>query len=896
VTVTINGTNDVPVVTNNAAAAVGSVTEAGNEDNGAVVLGTAIATGTLTSSDADAGATKAWSVVDANPNTTYGVFAVNANTGVWTYTLDNAKTATQLLKEGESVNVNYTVRVTDDKGAYADQTVTVTINGTNDVPVINAVTAPVTIFDDANNETVFATLTGTITASDMDGTIAGYSIETNAATHATALTKLGNYGTLTLTGNTYTYVPDPVKINAIPVGTNPSDSFTLVATDDKDAWTTQTLTINITGTKDLPVLKVYTSYPATVAENGTDAISTNKTAVVYTTVTDAESTPTYRVTGGYEVVGWTQTAPGATTYTRTGNFGIATLNTSNGNISYVFNDTFKESEALSVGKTDADRFFVSVTDGLATVTKMASFGVVGADDALQWKSLTPPAVTLYQLGNNRAVIRIEDVATDADSLINYSATLSGAGASTATLQSVAGALVGLINLDGLASGGGYNLTLRATSANNSSDYKDAVSANNFVSLFSSVNIVANLNTGLVDLAVGTNNNDYLLGSSLPSGLNPDGVSYWPTFLGGSGNDMLDGLTGGMAFSGGKDMDTAVLHTSEVQLSDATGSSRVHYVMSMVPIAQIQDKANYFELSQDFVDAVKSSSSYSGAQSALLAIKTSTGWAYTDAETLVVATTASTTAANASFTNASDVFVLGADADNGGRLQLRLSDAGVRLVAGGASDDILGGAGNDVIVGMGNGNGATVAGEALVADILSGGNGNDVLAGGAKLFQSGVAHKSLDVSFLYGGQGDDVLVAVSGTVNATGGTGRDVFALFSDSESLNLVIRDFDASNDRIDLSALSALKSLVDVENAASLDQVQALKDLLNSAVTSANGDITIKLDNYLSPAAQNAGLLAEIKIEAAGATNGHISTQNLVFSEQSWSPYHWRDDLNPLV
>jgi len=331
----------------------------------------------------------------------------------------------------------------------------------------------------------------------------------------------------------------------------------------------------------------------------------------------------------------------------------------------------------------------------------------------------------------------------------------------------------------------------------------------------------------------------------------------------------------------------VLHTSEVQLSDATGSSRVHYVMSMVPIAQIQDKANYFELSQDFVDAVKSSSSYSGAQSALLAIKTSTGWAYTDAETLVVATTASTTAANASFTNASDVFVLGADADNGGRLQLRLSDAGVRLVAGGASDDILGGAGNDVIVGMGNGNGATVAGEALVADILSGGNGNDVLAGGAKLFQSGVAHKSLDVSFLYGGQGDDVLVAVSGTVNATGGTGRDVFALFSDSESVNFVIKDFDASNDRLDLSALSMA------------NQTQVLQDLLSSPNNILSEDATgihLKLDAYLSDAAKAEHLQVQITIESAGASNGHFSAQNLVFAEQVWSPSQWHENLNPLM
>src|SRR5436309_8875855 len=43
VTLTITGTNDSPVITTNATAAAGAVTEAGNLDNGTVVAGTASA-------------------------------------------------------------------------------------------------------------------------------------------------------------------------------------------------------------------------------------------------------------------------------------------------------------------------------------------------------------------------------------------------------------------------------------------------------------------------------------------------------------------------------------------------------------------------------------------------------------------------------------------------------------------------------------------------------------------------------------------------------------------------------------------------------------------------------------------------------------------------------------
>ena len=41
------------------------------------------------------------------------------------------------LDDGESLTLTYTVRATDDSTAYDDQTVTITITGTNDAPVIS---------------------------------------------------------------------------------------------------------------------------------------------------------------------------------------------------------------------------------------------------------------------------------------------------------------------------------------------------------------------------------------------------------------------------------------------------------------------------------------------------------------------------------------------------------------------------------------------------------------------------------------------------------------------------------------------------------------------------------------------------------------------------------------
>ena len=131
VTVTITGSNDGPVITS--LEQTGAVVEAGNEDDGEPVAGVLTATGKVTAIDVDNGAVLTYT---GDADSTYGSFAVDAQTGDWTYTLDN--TAADSLAEGDSEEEEFTVTVTDDKGATTTQVVTITITGTNDAPVIVA--------------------------------------------------------------------------------------------------------------------------------------------------------------------------------------------------------------------------------------------------------------------------------------------------------------------------------------------------------------------------------------------------------------------------------------------------------------------------------------------------------------------------------------------------------------------------------------------------------------------------------------------------------------------------------------------------------------------------------------------------------------------------------------
>ena len=68
-------------------------------------------------------------------NGVYGTLHIDDN-GKWNYVLDNGGANVQALALGEHATDTFTVRVTDEHGASATQTVTIDIAGSNDAPVI----------------------------------------------------------------------------------------------------------------------------------------------------------------------------------------------------------------------------------------------------------------------------------------------------------------------------------------------------------------------------------------------------------------------------------------------------------------------------------------------------------------------------------------------------------------------------------------------------------------------------------------------------------------------------------------------------------------------------------------------------------------------------------------
>jgi VCBS repeat-containing protein len=379
VTVTVTGTNDSPVVTTAIGGNAGAVTEAGNLDGGAVVAGTASATGTLTSSDVDTGATSAWT---GDTTGTYGSFAIDT-AGAWTYTLDNADGDTDALAEGETVTDTFTATVTDDFGATATQVVTVTITGTNDSPVITTAvgsnTGAVTEAGNLDNGTV---VPGTASAT---GTLASTDVDTGASATWTGDTT-GTYGSFAIdTAGAWTYILDNADgdTDALAEGETVTDTFTATVTDDFGATATQLVTVTVTGTNDSPVI--------------TTIVGNNEGAV-----TEAGNLDDGTVVAGNPDTAGTLTssdvdtgATSAWTGDTTGTYGSFAIDTA-GAWTYILDNADGDTDALAEGETVTDTFTATVTDDFgATATQLVTVTVTGTNDS--------PVITTI-VGNNEGAV------------------------------------------------------------------------------------------------------------------------------------------------------------------------------------------------------------------------------------------------------------------------------------------------------------------------------------------------------------------------------------------------------------------------------------------------------------------------------------------------------------
>ena len=320
IAITVNGSNDAPTITSHDSSL--SVTEGAF----GVAAGVASASGTVHGADVDKGDTLSYHLtlggdtgtldgaalhstlyvvsdgqggvtLSADPvsGETYGKLIMGAD-GTYTFTLDNDSPVVQEMTTGDKQTLNFSVAVVDDKGAYAHESVTLTINGANDAPYMLSQKGVGTVKDDGvysaggdsgplnqdelnpvtNTDaadpgagTFKQSVSGAVKAEDYEGDELTYSLDNSGsfpvsgvpdgytASNCTVITN--DYGTLYLKSDgSYTFVldMDSPEVNALGEGQSASFSVPVSASDNNSSTSfDNAITITVKGTNDAPELE-----------------------------------------------------------------------------------------------------------------------------------------------------------------------------------------------------------------------------------------------------------------------------------------------------------------------------------------------------------------------------------------------------------------------------------------------------------------------------------------------------------------------------------------------------------------------------------------------------------------------------------------------------------------
>jgi VCBS repeat-containing protein len=240
--IVVTGVNDAPTVSN----ASGNVTE-----DAAIN----ITTGTITIADPDTSQSVSIASVNGTAfvgtstsfNGTYGNLLLNSS-GTWTYTLDNARTATNALAQNAAATESFTVTARDAVGTTATGIITVNVTGANDAPTVSNASGAVTEDATAN------TTTGTLAVSDIDnGQTASIASVNGAAFTGTFTSFTGTYGTLGLNSSgAWTYTLDNARAATqnLAGGQQVTETFAVTARDPLAATGTGNIVVTVTGAAD----------------------------------------------------------------------------------------------------------------------------------------------------------------------------------------------------------------------------------------------------------------------------------------------------------------------------------------------------------------------------------------------------------------------------------------------------------------------------------------------------------------------------------------------------------------------------------------------------------------------------------------------------------------------
>ncbi|MEO3480048.1 FG-GAP-like repeat-containing protein [Phaeobacter sp. CAU 1743] len=276
VVISIGGTNDAPILS--------LETGDGASANLTETEGALSATDTLTVRDVDVSDSVTTSVTVAQTGVTAGglsdveaaaLFTVTASatadpadTNNLTWSFDAGTDAFDYLDDGETLTLTYQVTVTDDSGAQDTQDVVISIDGTNDAPVITSAIADFGFTEAVDAASQTLSQSGTLSFDDIDAsdTIAvssevlvraSWSRGTIDSSLQTALEdgfSLGASGESAPGTVVWGYSAANLDLDFLAQGDTITTTYRVTVTDDSGATATQDVVVTVTGTNDAPTL------------------------------------------------------------------------------------------------------------------------------------------------------------------------------------------------------------------------------------------------------------------------------------------------------------------------------------------------------------------------------------------------------------------------------------------------------------------------------------------------------------------------------------------------------------------------------------------------------------------------------------------------------------------
>ncbi|WP_404307435.1 LamG-like jellyroll fold domain-containing protein [Neorhodopirellula lusitana] len=291
VVITINGTNDAPIISGGPDTAALTETNSGLTTSGTMTVsdidlsdvvmagidnvavtgsGAASVPGTLTN-------TELQNFLSVSPASILNG-TQDSNTMAWVF--DSSTEAFDFLRSGDELILTYTVSVTDDAGTPLSdtETVTITITGTNDAPIAVVDTATAVEAGGDTNGTPGTNPSGNVLTNDNDAddgdTQTVTAVDAGTVVEPTGLVDTdiaGQYGSIRISSNgsyTYTVDNDNTTVEALRTASDTlTDVFSYTMTDADGSESTQQITVTIQGNNDAP--RDLTATTLEVDENAT---------------------------------------------------------------------------------------------------------------------------------------------------------------------------------------------------------------------------------------------------------------------------------------------------------------------------------------------------------------------------------------------------------------------------------------------------------------------------------------------------------------------------------------------------------------------------------------------------------------------------------------------------